>query len=88
MADSAEEENCIEKNKKTGKTPVIWVSCRIFLFRNPVLSDTVQVHPVSVLLSRRLLNGLAALEAPYSAVVTELTVMFSGRYSGCPMAAA
>lgn len=30
MADSAEEENCIEKNKKTGKTPVIWVSCRIF----------------------------------------------------------
>lgn len=45
MADRAEEENCIEKNKKTGKTPVIWVSCRIFLFRNPVLSDTVQVHP-------------------------------------------
>ena len=43
---------------------------------------------VSLLLSRRLLNGLAALEAPYSAVVTELTVMFSGRYSGCPMAAA
>ena len=26
-------------------TSVIWVSCRIFLFRNPVLSDTVQVHP-------------------------------------------
>lgn len=45
-------------------------------------------YGTSFFLSRRLLNGRAALEMPYSAVVTGRTVTLSSAYSVCPSSTA